>query len=67
MEFAMDRPISFQYTIDTDGRGFVMTAHGQRPLADHGLDLTLVLRGEIGADHVLYVAPKLEETWTEVR
>jgi beta-lactamase regulating signal transducer with metallopeptidase domain len=67
MEFAMDRPISFQYKLDTDARGFVLTAHGQRAKGDHGVDYTLVLRGEIGADHVLYVAPKLEETWNEVR
>jgi beta-lactamase regulating signal transducer with metallopeptidase domain len=67
MDFAMDRPVAFQYDLQTDARRFVLTAHGQRSKADHGVDATLVLRGEIGADHVLYVAPKLEETWNEVR
>jgi Zn-dependent protease with chaperone function len=67
MEFAMDRPIAFQYMLETRTGGFVITAHGQRPSGDHGVEATLVLRGEIGADRVLYVAPKLEETWNEVR
>jgi hypothetical protein len=67
MDFAMDRPFAFQYVLQTDARRFVLTAHGQRSKADHGVDATLVLRGEIGADHVLDVAPKLEETWNEVR
>jgi beta-lactamase regulating signal transducer with metallopeptidase domain len=69
MEFAIDpgHPISFQYRLETDARRFVLTAHGQRPNGDHGVEATLVLRGEIGPDHVLYVAPKLEETWNEVR
>jgi hypothetical protein len=66
MEFAMDRPIAFQYRLETDARGFVLTAHGQRPNGDHGVEATLVLRGEIRADRVLNIAPKIEETWNEV-
>jgi beta-lactamase regulating signal transducer with metallopeptidase domain len=66
MEFAMDRPIAFQYGLETDARGFVLTAHGQRPNGDHGVEATLVLRGEIRADRVLSIAPRIEETWNEV-
>ena len=68
MEFAMDQPMHFQYTLRTDARGFVITAHAQRPKGDHHVDdLTVVLRGVIRDGAILEVAPKVEEQWTEVQ
>jgi beta-lactamase regulating signal transducer with metallopeptidase domain len=66
MQFAMDAPMHFQYTLRTDAHGFVITAHAQRPKGDHTVEFTVVLRGEIKNGGVLIVAPNLEETWSDV-
>jgi hypothetical protein len=62
-EIDSDHPIYFQYRLDTDARGFLISAHARRAKREHTVDLTMTLRGEIQADHVLSVAPSIEETW----
>jgi beta-lactamase regulating signal transducer with metallopeptidase domain len=66
MEFAMDQPMHFQYTLQTDARGFVITAHAQRAKGERADDLTAVLRGQIRDGAILNIAPNIEERWTEV-
>jgi beta-lactamase regulating signal transducer with metallopeptidase domain len=66
LRFAMDSPFFFQYAFTTDATSFVITAHAQFPDNGHGVDVTMKLRGNIGADGELNVAPSIEETWTQV-
>jgi hypothetical protein len=65
LNFSMSVPMYFRYELVSDGRSFKATAHAQhRNVAGQIVDVTMVLRGEIRPDHVLQIAPKLEETWT---
>jgi hypothetical protein len=65
LRFSYSMPTYFQYRMDNDPTHFKATAHAQRNIDGHLVDLTVVLRGEIrGNDFVL--SPSLEETWKVV-
>jgi beta-lactamase regulating signal transducer with metallopeptidase domain len=62
IRFAFDVPTFFQYRVDNDPTHFSATAHGQRTIDGHLVDVTMVIRGEVKGRE-LEVAPFLEETW----
>ena len=75
MEFAMDRPMHFQYSLQSDTHGYVITARGQRRRAGHTVEATILVRGQLVEDPIhprpgvlemLNTAPRLEETWREL-
>jgi beta-lactamase regulating signal transducer with metallopeptidase domain len=75
MEFAMDRPMHFQYTLRSDAKGFVITARGQRRRADRTVELNILIRGQLVEDQrhpqpgvlsTMNTAPSLEETWRDL-
>ena len=69
LHFCMDAPMFFQYEYHSDGQHFRATAHGQRRnYLGQVVDVKLMLAGDIVVehDHVLNIAPTIEETWTVV-
>jgi beta-lactamase regulating signal transducer with metallopeptidase domain len=65
MNFAMSRPMFFQYEVVSDSDGFVATARGKVPVGGQTNDVTMVLRGAM-KDGDLHVATSIEETWKPV-
>ncbi len=74
MEFAMERPMHFQYSLESDAHGFVVTARGQRRQADRTVELSVVSRAQLVEDprhprpgvlDLMNIAPDLEETWKD--
>jgi hypothetical protein len=67
LQFCMDAPMWFQYELESDGQHFVAKARGQRRnYLGEVIDVHFSLRGDVvvkGGDHVLYVAPTIEEAW----
>jgi len=70
LRFGMNQPMWFQYEYVSDGQHVHAKAHARRTnYMGHLIYVTLVLAGEIAAvkgDHVLWVAPNIEETWVKV-
>jgi beta-lactamase regulating signal transducer with metallopeptidase domain len=64
LRFGMDAPMYFRYELVSDGHSFKAIARAQHTnVAGQIVDVTMVLRGQIQPDHVLNIAPRLEETW----
>jgi beta-lactamase regulating signal transducer with metallopeptidase domain len=77
MEFAMDQPMHFQYSLESDAHGYVITARGRRRRGDHTVELTVLNRGELAEDpaepghkpgvlDMMNLAPNLEESMRDV-
>jgi BlaR1 peptidase M56 len=68
IRFGMDQPMWFQYEIISDGQHVVAKARAQRTnYLGEVIEVTDSLKGEILPDHVLNVAPNIEETRVKVR
>jgi Zn-dependent protease with chaperone function len=65
LRFAFSVPTFFQYRVDNDPTHFSASAHGQRTIDGHLVDVTMVIRGEVKGRE-LEIAPWLEETWKVV-
>ena len=71
LRFGMSNPLWFQYEYVSDGQHVQAKAHARRTnYLGELIDVTLVLHGDIvvdKGDHVLDVAPNIEETWVKVQ
>jgi hypothetical protein len=62
LKFGMAAPFWFQYRMDNDPTHLNATAHAERTIDGHLVEVTMVLRGEVKGRE-LVIAPYLEETW----
>jgi beta-lactamase regulating signal transducer with metallopeptidase domain len=62
IRFMFSVPTYFQYRVDNDPTHFSATAHGQRTIDGHLVDVVMVIRGEVKGRE-LEIAPRIEETW----
>jgi len=68
LRFGMDQPMWFQYEYVSDGQHVVAKARAQRTnYLGEVIEVTESLKGDIVGDHVLNVAPNIEETRVKVR
>jgi hypothetical protein len=62
LRFSFSMPTYFQYRMEDDPTHFRATAHAQRSIDGHLVDVTMVLRGEVHGSSFA-VARTLEESW----